>query len=238
MVRAALTQADSVYEQLKADILSCKLPPGARIQINAVAKDLGVSLGAVREALSRLAAEDMAVATAQKGFTVPKVSIDDLLDLVKTRIQIEELCIRASIANGDIEWEAALVAAYHRLQRLPEVENGERSILSERWSYAHQQFHSAIVAACKSPSLLKIRAGLFAQTERYRRLSVPLRRIERNVEAEHKQIFNATIQRDADLSVTLTEEHLRLTADIIVNSMSPAMKDEASAPNGDMEIRS
>ncbi len=216
----ALTQADTIYEQLKENILSCKLPPGARIQINSVAKDAGVSLGAVREALSRLAAEDMAVATAQKGFTVPEVSTDDLMDIVNTRIQIEELCIRASIEKGDIEWETALVAAFHRLQRLPEVDNEERSMLSEKWSQAHQQFHLAIVAACQSPSLLKIRAGLFAQTERYRRLSVPLRKSQRDVVAEHKAIFEATIERDADKAVILTAQHLRLTADIIITSMS------------------
>lgn len=194
--------------------------PGARIQINAVAKEYGVSLNAVREALARLTAEDMAVATAQKGFTVPDVSVEDLLDLTRTRIQIEGLCIRASIANGDIEWETALVAAFHRLQRLPEVETAERAMLSERWAQAHQQFHGAIVAACRSPSLLKIRAVLFEQTERYRRLSVPLRKVDRDVEAEHRAIFEATIDRNADHAVELTEKHFQLTTNIVVSSMN------------------
>jgi DNA-binding GntR family transcriptional regulator len=217
----ALTQADTVYERLKADILSCRLRPGAKIRINEVARDLEVSLGAVREALSRLAAEDMAVATAQKGFSVPDVSVADLLDLTETRIKIEELCIRAAIKNGDIESETALVAAFHRLQRLPETEtNGDKQILSERWASAHQQFHEAIVAACGSPSLMKIRTVLYAQTERYRRLSVPMRTLSRDVAAEHTAIFNAVIARDADEAVALMDKHLRLTTDILVTSLS------------------
>ncbi|MBY3307653.1 FCD domain-containing protein [Rhizobium laguerreae] len=217
----ALTQADNVYERLKADILSCRLRPGAKIRINEVARDFEVSLGAVREALSRLAAEDMAVATAQKGFSVPDVSIADLLDLTDTRIKIEELCIRASVKNGDIEWETALVAAFHRLQRLPETEtDGGKLILSERWASAHQQFHLAIVAACNSPSLMKIRAVLYAQTERYRRLSVPMRTHDRDVAAEHKAIFDAVIAGDANLAVALMETHLRSTTEILVESLS------------------
>ena len=219
--RPGLTQADSVYERLKADILSCRLRPGTKIRINEVARELEVSLGAVREALSRLAAEDMAVATAQKGFSVPDVSIEDLVDLTETRIQIEDLCIRAAIKSGDIEWETGLVAAFHRLQRLPETEiAGDKQILSERWAAAHQQFHEAIVAACKSPSLMKIRSVLYAQTERYRRLSVPMRTRDRDVAAEHKAIFDAVIARNADLSVSLLNRHLRLTTEILVDSIS------------------
>ncbi|TCR80738.1 FCD domain-containing protein [Rhizobium sp. BK376] len=217
----ALTQADNVYERLKADILSCRLRPGAKIRINEVARDFEVSMGAVREALSRLAAEDMAVATAQKGFSVPDVSIADLVDLTETRIKIEDLCIRAAIKTGDIEWETALVAAFHRIQRLPETEtDGDKLILSERWAAAHQQFHQAIVAACKSPSLMKIRAVLYAQTERYRRLSVPMRTIDRDVAGEHKAIFDAVIARDANRAVALMESHLQLTTDILIQSLT------------------
>lgn len=215
-----LTQADTVYERLKADILSCRLRPGAKIRINEIARDFEVSLGAVREALSRLAAEDMAVATAQKGFSVPDVSIEELVDLTETRIKIEELCIRAAIKSGDIEWETGLVAAFHRLQRVPETETaGDKQVLSERWAAAHQQFHEAIVAACKSPSLLKIRTVLYAQTERYRRLSVPMRTKDRDVAAEHKSIFDAVIDRDADLAATLMDKHLRLTTEILIDSL-------------------
>ena len=128
------TQADTVHDSLRLDILSCRLRPGARIRINEVAQALEVSLGAVREALSRLAAEDMAVATAQKGYRVPPVSVDDLRNLTKARIAMEDLCLRDSIRNGDIEWETALAAAFHRLQRLPEREPSDTSRLNEAWA--------------------------------------------------------------------------------------------------------
>ena len=73
------TQADEVFETLRAEILSCRLPPSAKIRINEIALRLVVSPGAVREALSRLSAEGMTVAEAQKGYLVASVSVDELL---------------------------------------------------------------------------------------------------------------------------------------------------------------
>jgi len=53
----AATQADLAYEALLAEILECRLAPGAKITISEIAAKLGFSPGAVREALSRLSAE-------------------------------------------------------------------------------------------------------------------------------------------------------------------------------------
>lgn len=212
------TQADEVFETLRAEILSCRLPPGAKIRINEIALRLGVSPGAVREALSRLSAEGMTVAEAQKGYAVAPVSIDELVDLTATRIAVEQLCHRAAIARGDVEWESGIVAAHHRLRRLPEREPADPSRLNEAWSVAHAQFHLALAAGCGSRALLRIRDGLYAQTERYRRLSVPLRRGGRDVDAEHAVMVAAALARDADRVCRLIADHLQRTTDILLTS--------------------
>ena len=81
----SVTQTDRAYAALLEEILNCRLAPGAKITISEVATKLGFSPGAVREALSRLSAEKMAVATAQKGFSVAEVSIEELKDLTRTQ---------------------------------------------------------------------------------------------------------------------------------------------------------
>src|ERR1700761_6115566 len=93
------TQADAAYAALRDAILSCRLEPGAKIKINDAAAEYEFSPGAVREALSRLAAERMAVATAQKGFTVAAISPEELIDLTNTRVAIEQLCLKSAIAK-------------------------------------------------------------------------------------------------------------------------------------------
>ena len=95
----SLTQ--DVYHRLRADILACRLVPGTKLRINELCTTLGgVSLGAVREALSRLAADGLAVAEPQRGFTVSPISPQDLEELTTARIEAESWCLRAAIAQG------------------------------------------------------------------------------------------------------------------------------------------
>lgn len=226
-VMMATTQTDQVFELLRAEILSCRLAPSAKIRINDVAVRYEVSLGAAREALSRLAAAGLVVAEAQRGFTVSPVSRADLIDLTRTRITIETLCLRSAIANATIEWESALVAASHRLQRISETALDDPTRLDDSWASAHTAFHSALVASCDSPWLLRIRDMLFAQSDRYRHLSVPLRRSHRDVNAEHKAILDATIADDADKACALLAEHFNATTQILLDSIPFAEASDA-----------
>jgi DNA-binding GntR family transcriptional regulator len=212
------TQADRMFETLRSDILSCRLLPGSRLRINETAETSEVSLGAVREALSRLNAEGLVVAESQKGYRVAPLSVEDLRDLTEARVEIERIALARSIASGDLDWETNLVAAWHRLSRISERADGDSPLTSEPWALAHAAFHAALAAACGSAKLLQIRAQLYQQTERYRRYSGVVAR-ERNVFAEHRKIFDAAIARDSAVATEAIAEHLRLTADIILASL-------------------
>ena len=214
----AATQADQAYEALLAEILDCRLAPGAKINISDVATRLDFSPGAIREALSRLAAEKWTVATAQKGYSVTTVSADELRDLTRTRITIEQLCLRSAIANGDVEWETSAVAAYHRLHRAPMVLPDVASRLNPAWVAAHTTYHAALVAGCNSPWMLNLRTMLYAQSERYRCLSFALATENRDVDVEHERILKACLERDADSACALIEDHLKRTSQILLTS--------------------
>lgn len=230
--RPVATQSDQAYEALLAEILDCRLEPGEKITISDIATRLGFSPGAVREALSRLSAEKWTVATAQKGYSVTPVSTSELRDLTRTRITIEQICLRSAISHGDVEWETSIVAAYHRLHRIPmRIVAGAKTHLNPAWVAAHTTFHSALAAGCDSPWMLTLRAMLYAQSERYRHLSVVLARENRNVDAEHEAILNACLARDADRACTLIEDHLQRTSDIVM--ISPLLRGR-SATRRDM----
>lgn len=212
------TQTMTAYRRLKADILACRLIPGERLMIKELADSLGVSLGGVREALARLAAEDMAIATAQKGYCVPSVSLKELVDLTETRVLIETTCLRDSIENMDLETETALLASFHRLSKLTERDPNNPIVINEAWQSAHGIFHNALVAACKNNWMLKIRVSLYEQSERYRQLSVPLATKKRNVNKEHSAIFDAVMDRDADRATEQLAKHLRKTSQILMGA--------------------
>ncbi len=213
-VRSSLTQ--DAYERLRADLLSCRLRPGTRLKINELCESLSVSLSAVREALARLMSEGLVVGEPQRGFCATPISSAELIDLTQVRIQIEGSCLERAIAVGDIAWESHLVAALHRLSRTPEREPVDTQRMSEDWAAAHAIFHKALVSVCDSPWLLRLREMLYNQSERYRRLSVPLAEVARDLNDEHRAMVDAALARDTKRARLLMAQHLELTTAMLL----------------------
>lgn len=224
---SSLTQ--DAYERLRSDLLACRLRPGARLHIGELCQALSVNLSAVREALSRLTSEGLVVAEPQRGFRVAPISADELRDLTGVRAQIEGMCLERAIAVGDVGWEAQLVSAFHRLSRTPEREAGDPQRMNEAWSAAHAAFHEALVSACDSLWLLRLRGILYVQSERYRRLSVPLAEIARDLNGEHRDIMEATLARDPERARTLMAQHIEMTTRVLLQQSWPTDPPTGSA---------
>ena len=211
---SSLTQ--EAYERLRAGVLGGRVRPGERLKIAELCQALDANPSAVREALSRLTAEGLVIAEPQRGFRAAPISAAELRDLTATRVQIEGLCLRQAIARGDVAWEAGVLAAFHVLARTAEREAGDTARLTEDWAAAHAAFHLALVAGCGSPWLLRLREVLYDQSERYRRLSVPLAGTPRDLEREHRDIMEAVLERDAARAGALMAAHLEMTTDLLL----------------------
>ena len=82
------TKAELVYSALRNRILTGEYPPGARVPISKVARELGVSAVPVREGIKRLEAEGLLRFETHKGATVTMISaheIEDELTVAETR---------------------------------------------------------------------------------------------------------------------------------------------------------
>lgn len=207
-----------VYERLHADILAGRLQPGAKLNIAGLALGLGVSSGAVREALAMLEADALVVSAPQRGWRVCEVSEDDLGQLVAARIEIEKLCVAEAIRHGDLGWEGSLVAAFHQLSRLQERDTADGDRLSADWTLAHAEFHRAIVAGCPNGWLRRMHDMLYQQSERYRQLSAPFSVTRRDVQAEHQALLDAVLGRDVERAQRLIATHLARTATLLLES--------------------
>jgi len=210
--RRGRSLVEDVYDALRSDILVGRRLPGSRLPLNDLAQEHGVSLSVVREAVTRLASEDLVEATPQRSYRVRAISLTDLRDLTWMRIQIESLALRQSIANGDVTWESNLVAAHHRLAVTPmyfEDGTGNRD-----WMAAHGAFHAALAGGAGSPILERVRRQLYDAAELYRYWSanLPHHPERTHVDQEHKAILDAALARDADRAVALLTEHLETTA--------------------------
>lgn len=204
-----VSKTAELYALLREELLDGVHGPGTRLGIDAIGARFGVSPSVVREALSRLSSERLVVAMPQRGFTVAEMSLEDLADLTAVRIEVETRCLRRSIAKGDVEWEATVLAAWHRLSSVGATAAGRAH---PDWERLHAEFHNTLVAACDSRWWLRLRDGLYIQAERYRRALRDVAERTRDVEAEHRQLVDLAMVRDAEGAARALASHLERTA--------------------------
>jgi DNA-binding GntR family transcriptional regulator len=203
------TLVESAYRGLRRDIIEGRLAPGEKLRVEHLKDDYGVGAGTLREALSLLIADALVVSQGQRGFRVAPVSLADLEDITNTRVMLECEALRQSIALGNDDWEGALLAAFHRLSKAEEKLSDPTA--REEWEERNRIFHEVLISACPSRWIKHFLAILYHQAERYRRLSLYLQPIPRDVHAEHADLFQATMARDAEKASTVMAEHILLT---------------------------
>lgn len=235
MTDAPRSLTSRTYGEIRLAILNCELMPGSHVKINDLCTKLGVSLSAVREALSRLTSDGLVISEPQKGFIVAPVSFSDLDDLTRTRISIEQLCLRSAIENGNVEWEAAIVAAHHRLTRASALGEGLEAKPSEEWLKVHIVFHEALVAACTSRRLLELRALYALQADRYMRIAIGPCFSSVDIANEHAQLVKAVMDRQAQTACDIIDCHISRTRDVLTAALRHSdifSADSTPAPAG------
>lgn len=216
--RGHRTLASAIFSQLRDDIITCRINPGEKLVVSAISARFDVSLAAVREALSRLVAVGLVVAEDQRGFRASPLSIDDLMDLTNTRIEIECLALRRSIAAGGEEWKRRVSVAWDSLQSLPRMSSHEPGRHNPAWAAMHARFHGALVSACGLKWLLNFRNTLYEQSERYRQMAVAIKPDARDVDAEHRVIVEAALAGDTDRALAELARHIERTATAIAEA--------------------
>lgn len=216
--RGHRTLASAIFSQLRDDIITCRIKPGEKLVVSAISARFDVSLAAVREALSRLVAVGLVVAEDQRGFRASPLSIDDLMDLTHTRIEIECLALRRSIAAGSDEWRKRVTIAWDSLQALPRMSSHEPGRHNPAWAAMHARFHAALVSACELKWLMQFRDTLYEQSERYRQMAVAAKPDARDVDAEHRLIVESALAGDTEKATAEMARHLERTATSIAEA--------------------
>ncbi len=214
------TRTEAVYERLRDDILSGRLPPGSRLRFTDLAERYGASMGVTREALSRLSEQGLVTSEPQLGFRVIPLSAVDLLDLTEARCQVEGLALAQSVENGTLDWESNLLAAHHALARTPQRASGESTLLSQSWTLAHERFHAALIRDCPNSRLKALASSLRANAEVYRHWSTGFG--ERDTQGEHQRLCDAALDRDVPQALTCLLEHLIETARLLLKAAPDA----------------
>ena len=206
---AKSTKSSRLVDQLREAILSGELKPGSKINLERLRRGFGVSLSPLRESLARLVAVGLVELHDNRGYTVAPVSLANLSEITRLRVEFENLALSAAIANGDVNWESDVMRSLHRLNRTHRDPDDPMTLVA--WEHAHRDFHMSLLAGSGMPMLLHFCAVLHSLNDRYRRVFLVESGGDRNVPTEHSEIAQGAVARDSTYACNKLREHIQRT---------------------------
>lgn len=200
------TVGEAAFRRIRLDIISGVLRPSEKLKLEQLKTKYSVSVSTLREILAQLTAEKLVVAEGQRGFEVSPASRLELVELGDLRALLECHAIETSFAQGDLDWEARVVAAHHKLSAIERdllAGKGERTVDWVRYDW---EFHQALVSACNSATMMKMLASVFDRFLRYHILAESFR--GKPVVDDHRMLFEYAMARDVDGACQMLRQHV------------------------------
>lgn len=196
--------SERVYQALREEIVTWHLPPGAELSEVEQAARWGVSRTPLREALSRLTADGLAVVGRGRTLVVSALSPADVEHLFELREALETQAARLAARRADPDVFRALAARFQRADELlgdDEERTGYYALVAE--------LDAAVDAAAASPYLLRSLTSLRMHVARVRRLAHDNPARLMRAADEHRLIAEAVADHDEVLAAQATAVHLR-----------------------------
>ena len=200
--------AEAVLDELRRVILAGDAPPGLAIPAEEVAALFEVSVIPVREALKTLVGEGLVEHRPRAGYTVARLTLAELDELYIVRGVLEQAALAAAVARaGDPDHERAR-AAHDALAAA--IRDGD----ARRYHVESRRFHLALVSPAGMHRLQALLESAWNLTEPHRPMAPVPPAERRALHAEHAEMLQAFVSRDAALLGELARrhhEHLRAT---------------------------
>jgi len=199
-VRAA---SDEIYDLLREKILSCEFPPGQRLEVGRISRQLKVSRTPVKVALQRLSVYDLVKIHPRRGTFVTQITPDLARETFEVRETLEAKA--CELAAGKLA--AAAIASLRELnQRMfaPGLRFVDHVAMDS-------DFHRMIVEGSDNPWLVKTYSELrtHVQIARVHYKSIPWRSHAATTAVEHSNILDALEAGRADDARRAMELHIQ-----------------------------
>jgi len=205
---------EKTYEKIRDFLIGNEVPPGAKINEDALARALGVSKTPVREALAKLAHDGLVEIVPNRGAYKVKLSKEDIVEIMLIREALEGLCIRLAAKN-------VTAKVIQKLKSM--VDEFDEKDLDEnlsRYPEADLKFHKLIYDLSKSPRLIRLIQNYFYLTHmlRLQYFRNP-ERVRLSLKG-HRELISALEKRDGELAEKVLKKIMRSVCDYLTEKVS------------------
>jgi len=212
----ATTLKQRAYEHIRRKLMLGELGPGDRLSNRVLAREIGASIIPVREAISQLASEGLAVHKPGLGSFVPATSREELKEVYDVREALECHAIDKAVgalAPADAEKMQAhidaLAAIVDETASAGDADWDTGQV--ERWLEAESAFHLALLRAAGNLRAIELVTTLRLFTHLFfaHHDLTHVRRDSRRVCVEHQRVLDAILEGDAAAARACMAAHLR-----------------------------
>ena len=207
------TVTSYVLDTIRDGILAGRYASGSRLDQQALAGELGVSIIPIRESLRQLEAEGLVSIYPRRGVYVTELSVDELVEVYQIREILEELATGLAVPNLASPALEQLSGIIQHMERAT-VEGDYAQLLE-----LNRNYHFLIYEASERPLLTQMISGLWDRSSLYRRLYVHLPERAPQALAEHKRIYAACQAGDATAAGRAVRENIRGTVEGILHKL-------------------
>lgn len=194
----ALTKTDMAYANVRDQILTGKLAPGALIDQEALAASLGLSTTPVREALRRLESERLVISRAHRDTVVSTLSSAQLQEVYAIRLLLDPYAAGLAAVN------ASDVVREELAELLKSHPDGD-SIVELHYN---RELHSAVYRACGSETLVQMLDQLWDLSDRHRFAMLQKSGGAVSAQMDHVALVQAVIDGHAERATSLMRKHV------------------------------
>ena len=198
---ATRSQSEEAYARLLERIVSLDMPPGSVVNEARLREELKIGRTPIREALQRLARENLVRSIPHRGTFITDVNITDLARITEVRVVLEAHAARLAAEKMTTADRAAIDELLELLDRGQVT--GQRDLM-----HLDQRIHRVIYRAARNPFLE-------ATLERYFNLSLRLwylvldREVRlREAVDEHAELLRAIRAGDGALAEAIMRKHV------------------------------
>lgn len=202
-IRRPVGLGEEVYAVLFSQLMSLQIEPGARLTIDALARELGVSPTPVREALGRLEGEGLIQRTHLVGYrAAPQLSRRQFDELYELRLLLEP---QAAARAAETISDAALAELAALGRQMTAGEEGG-ALAYGRFAQLDKLFHDQIAHAGGNSLVEDALARLHTHVHLFRLMYAA--NVTRGALAEHAAILAALERRDGPAAARAMRLHI------------------------------
>lgn len=193
--------SDKAYQLIRQKIITLELPPLSPIDEQALMEELRLGRTPIREALQRLASEDLILLAPRRGMFVADISITDLQKVFELRMALEGFCARLAAQRASQEQLQAMKQVVRDLDAVQDEDYRGLMVIDER-------FHELLYEAAGNEFLADVLLRLHALSFRIWHLVLERLGSVRGALEQHIAITEAIEAREPEQAENLVRQHV------------------------------